>query len=79
MAGLLAARILLNHFERVTLVERDRFPSEPESRPGVPQASHTHVLLMRGKQILIDFISIYAQFLSATLSSYSSSLVFSNE
>ena len=26
MAGLLAARVLSDHFERVTIVERDRFP-----------------------------------------------------
>src|SRR5205823_3501088 len=26
MAGLLAARVLADHFERVTIIERDRFP-----------------------------------------------------
>ncbi|MEB3278426.1 MAG: 2-polyprenyl-6-methoxyphenol hydroxylase-like oxidoreductase [Lyngbya sp.] len=54
MAGLLAARILLNHFERVTLVERDRFPPQPQQRNGVPQGSHVHILLIRGQQILTD-------------------------
>lgn len=52
MAGLLAARILTNHFDRVTVVERDFLPEEPQPRPGVPQAKHVHVLLARGKQIL---------------------------
>lgn len=52
MAGLLAARVLTNHFSRVTVVERDRFPEHPQSRPGVPQSNHVHVLLSKGKQIL---------------------------
>ncbi len=52
MAGLLAARILVEHFERVTVVERDRLPQEPETRPGVPQAHHVHVLLTQGQRIL---------------------------
>jgi 2-polyprenyl-6-methoxyphenol hydroxylase-like FAD-dependent oxidoreductase len=52
IAGLLAARVLLNHFDRVTVLERDRLPDQPERRPGVPQASHVHVLLARGQQIL---------------------------
>ncbi|MCI0395788.1 MAG: FAD-dependent monooxygenase [Chloroflexi bacterium] len=52
MAGLTAARVLLNHFERVTIIERDRLPAGPEFRKGVPQARHPHVLLLRGQQIL---------------------------
>ncbi len=52
MAGLLAGRILLNHFERVTIVERDRLGSSSEPRRGVPQGTHAHVLLTRGQQIL---------------------------
>ena len=52
MAGLLAARVLPDHFARVTVVERDRLPAGPELRSGVPQARHVHVLLVRGQQIL---------------------------
>lgn len=52
ITGLLAARVLLNHFERVTLVERDCFPKQPASRRGVPQADQVHVLLTKGQQIL---------------------------
>lgn len=48
LAGLLAARVLADRFERVTVVERDRFPSGPEPRAGTPQAHHLHVLLLRG-------------------------------
>lgn len=52
MAGLLSARILLNHFDRVTVIERDRLPDCPELRHGVPQANHVHVLMVKGLQIL---------------------------
>ena len=50
IAGLLAARVLSDHFERVTIVERDRLPSDASPRGGVPQARHAHGLLMRGLQ-----------------------------
>ncbi len=52
MAGLLAARILADHFEQVTLLERDRFPAPGANRKGVPQGKHTHVLLELGRQIM---------------------------
>jgi len=55
MAGLLAARVLADHFARVTVVERDRPPADPSPRGGVPQGRHVHVLLMRGKQLLEGF------------------------
>lgn len=52
MAGLLATRVLTEHFDHVTLVERDQFPPTPSPRKGVPQARHVHILLARGQQIL---------------------------
>ena len=53
VAGLITARVLADHFERVTLVERDVFPLEPpDVRQGLPQAHHQHILLVRGRQIL---------------------------
>ncbi len=52
MAGLLAARVVADHFERVTVVERDRFASVPAPRKGLPQARHAHVLLEEGRRIL---------------------------
>lgn len=55
MAGLLAARVLADHFEQVTVVERDHFPEEPTPRKGVPQARHIHILLVRGQRILSRF------------------------
>ena len=52
LAGMLAARVLAASFSRVTIVERDVYPRGPQSRRGVPQACHLHVLLMRGLAIL---------------------------
>jgi 2-polyprenyl-6-methoxyphenol hydroxylase-like FAD-dependent oxidoreductase len=52
MAGLLAARALANHFDQVTMVDRDRFPDRPGFRRGVPQSRHLHVLLSRGLECL---------------------------
>ena len=51
MAGLFAARVLADRFERVTMVERDRFPEGPEFRKGVPQSRHLHAFMPRGRQI----------------------------
>ncbi|MFE7412870.1 FAD-dependent oxidoreductase [Streptomyces laurentii] len=52
LAGLLAARVLSEHAERVTVVERDRFPEGPDPRPGVPQGRHLHVLIEGGQRAL---------------------------
>jgi 2-polyprenyl-6-methoxyphenol hydroxylase-like FAD-dependent oxidoreductase len=52
MAGLTVARVLSDHFERVTIVERNRFPDEPEIRSGVPQGFQVHLLLARGRELL---------------------------
>ncbi|WP_416971138.1 FAD-dependent oxidoreductase [Streptomyces sp. 4F14] len=49
LAGLLAARVLAGQAERVTVVERDRFPEGGGARPGVPQGRHPHVLLQGGQ------------------------------
>ncbi|WP_194916956.1 FAD-dependent oxidoreductase [Catenulispora rubra] len=54
MAGLLAARVLSESFDRVTVVERDALPADAEHRRGVPQSRHVHVLLARGASILED-------------------------
>ncbi len=52
IAGLTAARMLADSFERVTIVERDQLPQNLEFRAGAPQARHAHMLLPRGQAIL---------------------------
>jgi 2-polyprenyl-6-methoxyphenol hydroxylase-like FAD-dependent oxidoreductase len=48
MGGLLAARVLSAHFDRVTVFDRDALPEEVENRRGVPQGRHGHGLLASG-------------------------------
>ena len=52
MAGLLASRVLSDHFERVSLIERDALPDLAGQRRGVPQGRHTHGLLASGRNVL---------------------------
>lgn len=52
IAGLTAARVLTDHFARVTIIERDRRLDTPEFRRGVPQARHAHILPSRGQTLL---------------------------
>lgn len=55
MAGLLAARVLSDHFDQVTVIERDALPQEADFRSGTPQARHGHLLLVQGLRIMERF------------------------
>lgn len=61
IAGLLAARVLLDYFNKVTIVERDRLPAQPLPRPGVPQSYQLHGLLSKGNQILEKLFPGFSQ------------------
>ena len=52
MSGLLAARVLADHYGRVTVLERDQLGRTPHNRRGVPQGRHVHGLLPSGAQVL---------------------------
>ena len=52
MGGLLAARVLSDFYDAVTVVERDKLTDAIEQRRGVPQGRHFHVLWSRGAQEL---------------------------
>src|ERR1700712_1061324 len=54
MGGLLAARVLADFYEAVTVVERDPMSGGATQRRGVPQGHHGHALLGRGSQVLDD-------------------------
>ena len=56
IAGLLAARVLAEHFATVTVVERTEIADGRSFPKGAPQARHPHVLLIRGEQILESFL-----------------------
>lgn len=49
---MLAARALADCADRVVVVERDVLPAGPESRKGLPQARHAHMLWSGGAQAL---------------------------
>lgn len=55
LAGLLSARVLSDHYDRVTVIERDHYPDQPEFRNGVPQSRHLHILLAKGHEVLAQF------------------------
>src|SRR5579885_44834 len=55
MAGLLAARVLSDHFAQVARIERDRLSGDAGPRRGVPQGRHVHSLLARGAIIMGEY------------------------
>src|SRR3954470_2354607 len=56
MAGLLAARVLSDAYEHVTVLDRDRLPAGMEGRRAVPQGRHAHALLSHGQACLDELL-----------------------
>jgi 2-polyprenyl-6-methoxyphenol hydroxylase-like FAD-dependent oxidoreductase len=52
MAGLCAARVGAERFDRVVVLDRDRLPQGAEHRPHVPQGRQPHLLLPAGARLL---------------------------
>jgi 2-polyprenyl-6-methoxyphenol hydroxylase-like FAD-dependent oxidoreductase len=52
MAGLLAARVLSEFYETVTIFERDELPENPVQRKGIPQGRHVHAFTSGGSNTL---------------------------
>ena len=52
IAGLLTARVLVDHFAVVLLIEPDALDGNAQVRPGVPQAHQVHTLLPAGRSQL---------------------------
>jgi len=66
MGGLLAARVLADFYETVTVVERDILVDDADHRRGVPQGRHFHALWSRGAQELERlFPGIYAELVAS--------------
>jgi 2-polyprenyl-6-methoxyphenol hydroxylase-like FAD-dependent oxidoreductase len=53
VAGLFSARVLADHFTKVTVLDRDTLPAQAASRKGVPQGRHAHALLSAGQKTLV--------------------------
>ena len=52
MAGLMTARVLADHFDQVTVLERDQIEDRPAIHKSIPQGNHLHGLLPGGEQVL---------------------------
>jgi 2-polyprenyl-6-methoxyphenol hydroxylase-like FAD-dependent oxidoreductase len=60
MAGLMAARVLADHFERVTVVEKDAIEAGPVLHKSIPQGNHYHALLLGGLRGLESLLPGFA-------------------
>ncbi|WP_426505651.1 FAD-dependent oxidoreductase [Dactylosporangium sp. McL0621] len=56
IGGLLAARVLSEHFERVVVLDRDVLGETPAHRRCVPQGHQLHVLLAAGRTALEELL-----------------------
>jgi 2-polyprenyl-6-methoxyphenol hydroxylase-like FAD-dependent oxidoreductase len=54
MAGLATARVLADHFESVTVLDRDPLPEGTGPRKGVPQGRQAHALLAGGARAIAE-------------------------
>ena len=52
LAGLMTARVLADHFDAVTVLERDRIENRPTLHQSIPQGSHVHGLLLGGQRVI---------------------------
>src|SRR5262245_37814118 len=65
MGGLLAARVLSDYYDRVTVVERDILPPDAANRRGVPQGRLIHAIQARGTDILDELFPGFTDGLTA--------------
>jgi 2-polyprenyl-6-methoxyphenol hydroxylase-like FAD-dependent oxidoreductase len=61
LAGLMTARVLADHFESVTVLERDHIEPGPALHRSIPQGNHLHGLLLGGQRVMA---SLYPNFLA---------------
>lgn len=52
LAGMLAAAVLGEYVDEVTVVDRDTLPAGPQSRKSLPQAHHAHLLWSGGARAM---------------------------
>ena len=52
LAGLMSAAVLADHFDRVTVFERDRIEDRPVLHKSIPQGNHIHALLLGGQNVM---------------------------
>ena len=59
IAGLMAARVLSDFFEQVTVLERDSIADHPAVHKSVPHGNHLHALMLGGQNVMM---SLYPNF-----------------
>ena len=59
LTGLMTARVLADHFDKVTILERDQIDDHPAVHKSTPQGNHLHALLLGGQQVMA---SLYPDF-----------------
>src|SRR5690606_35246712 len=52
IGGCLAAEVLSEYFDKITILEKGSFDDEMNDRQSVPQEKHVHVLLHKGEKII---------------------------
>ena len=65
IAGLIAARVLSDHFEEVVILERDVVEDRPVLHRSVPQGHHLHAVLHGGQEVLEAFYPGFGEQLRA--------------
>jgi 2-polyprenyl-6-methoxyphenol hydroxylase-like FAD-dependent oxidoreductase len=60
LTGLMTARVLADHFDAVTVLERDHIDAHPTLHKSIPQGNHLHGLLLGGQQVMA---SLYPGFI----------------
>jgi len=65
LAGLMTARVLADHFDAVTVLERDYIDAQPGIHKSIPQGNHLHGLLLGGQQVMASLYPGFHQKLYA--------------
>ena len=65
IGGLLATGVLSRHFKRVLIIERDRLPTTPIPRMGVPQGPQVHAVMKRGEITIEEILPGFKDQLTA--------------
>jgi 2-polyprenyl-6-methoxyphenol hydroxylase-like FAD-dependent oxidoreductase len=63
IAGLITARVLSDHFDQVTVLERDDVEDRPVIHKSVPQGNHLHALLQGGQRVLSSLYPGFTEYL----------------
>lgn len=66
MAGLMTARVLADHFDRVTVYERDQIEDRPAIHKSIPQGNHVHALLLGGQRVMAALFPGFTEELKAS-------------